>query len=191
MRTQPEKRNWKVEMRAEGGGDAPAKLVGYAAVYGQLSEPIGGMFYERIAAGAFTRALKSGPDVRLLVNHNADLILGRTRAGTLRLSEDEKGLRIENDPPDTTLGRDTLISVRRGDMDQMSFAFFVPDGGDTWTEEIIDGQLWPVRTLTDINFDDVSVVTYPAYIQTSVQVRSIPRGLDPYLAEKILEFRRK
>lgn len=146
-------------------------IIGYAAVFNSLSEDLGG-FRERIAPGAFARALKED-DVRALMNHNSDFVLGRNKSGTLTLEEDAHGLKIDCVPPDTQWARDLLVSIERKDIDQMSFGFCVrwyPDGtrGAIWGVE--DGE--DIRTLTDVELFDVSPVTYPAYPDTQVAVRS-------------------
>jgi HK97 family phage prohead protease len=108
--------------------------------------------------------------VRALWNHNPDYVLGRNRAKTLTLSEDSRGLKIEVDPPDTQFARDLMVSIERGDVSQMSFAFSVRANGQNWGKDD-DGQV--VRTLTNVRLFDVSPVTYPAYQQTDVAVRSM------------------
>ena len=124
---------------------------------------------EYIKPGAFTRAINEQHDVRALVDHDPKMILGRTKSGTLRLSQDEHGLRTEIDIPHTTVGQDTLESIRRGDLDAMSFGFVVRD--DSWEER--DGKT--VREIRDLDLFDVSVVSFPAYEDTSVAVRSLKR----------------
>lgn len=155
-----------VELRVSDEGDAP-KIVGHAAVFDELSEPIGFTFpfRERIQRGAFRQSIGED-DVRALWNHNPDWVLGRNRAGTLRMREDDKGLAVEIDPPDTQWARDLLTSIRRGDVNQMSFGFQVID--DDWATE--NGE--SIRTLKKVRLFDVSVVTYPAYPQTDAAVRS-------------------
>jgi HK97 family phage prohead protease len=185
MKPELEKRCFKVELRADAENAAP-RITGYAAIYDSPSELLAGSFYERIARGTFDRALERTPDVRLLVNHDPSLILARTKSGTLRLAADDRGLKIEADPPDTQLGRDTLTQLRRGDLDQMSFGFFVRK--DAWTEEDVNGRRVPVRTLHDVELDDVSIVTYPAYKATSVEARKTCRNLPLSIARKILEL---
>lgn len=152
-----------LEIRAA-DGDAPPVIFGYAAVFNQLSENLGG-FRERIAPGAFTKALSD--DVRALFNHDPNIVLGRTRSKTLRLSEDKKGLAIEIDPPSTPAALALMESMRRGDVTQMSFGFQTVK--DSW--EVVDGE--PVRTLIEARLFDVSPVTYPAYPQTEVALRSL------------------
>lgn len=150
------------EVRQE--GDAAPVLVGYAAVFDELSEEMWG-FQERIAPGAFAKSL--GGDVRALFNHDPNLILGRTRSKTLRIKEDQRGLLVEIDPPDTQLARDLVVSMRRGDVDQMSFGFRTKK--DSWDE--VNGKV--IRTLIDVELFDVSPVTFPAYPQTDIAVRSL------------------
>lgn len=155
-----------LEMRAEGDGRT---FTGYAALFNADSEPMGG-FTERIAPGAFTRSLKShGWDVKLLANHDPGRVLGSTRAKTLRLVEDERGLRVEATLPDNTDGRDIAESIRRGDVDAMSFGFTTQPQGDTWSA---DGK---IRTLTDVKLYEVSIVAWPAYPSTAgtTSVRSL------------------
>jgi HK97 family phage prohead protease len=109
-----------VETRAE--ADART-LVGYAAVFNSDAD-IGGYWVERIMPGAFTASLKTA-DVRALINHDTGRVIGRVQAGTLRLAEDDKGLRVEIDVPNTTDGNDLWELVSRGDISGMSFGFCV------------------------------------------------------------------
>ena len=139
------------------------RIEGYAAVFDQLSDNLGG-FREKIRQGTFSRAIREGQDVRALVDHDASKLLGRTTAGTLRLNEDSHGLEFSVSVPNTTVGNDALVSVARGDMNQASFGFRVKQ--DTWSNN------HSVRELLDVDLFDVSVVTYPAYPQTSVSVRT-------------------
>lgn len=120
---------------------------------------------ERIAPGAFSRALSEGHDVIACFNHNADQILGRT-PDTLRLSADERGLTYEVDLPDTSLGRDVKTLIGRGDLRGSSFAF--RPTRKRWTR---DGDL-DVLLIEDLDLSDVSVVTRPAYRGTAVSLRS-------------------
>jgi len=160
-----------IELRAGEPGEDP-KIEGIAAVYNQPTRISTGFgdFTEVIEPGFFENAL--GDDVRALWNHNTDIVLGRTKSGTLKLNDKREGLGVEIDPPDTQAGKDAVISIRRGDVDQMSFAFSVKSGWDEWKEGE-DGKM--VRTLKRgacKQLYDVSPVSFPAYPQTSVAVRS-------------------
>lgn len=145
----------------------PPLLRGHAAVFGQLSEDLGG-FREQIAPGAFRDAIETD-DVRALFNHDANYVLGRNRSGTLRLAEDARGLAIEIDPPDTQTIRDLVIApIERGDVTQMSFGFSVRPNGQDWAKND-EGQT--IRTLKKVRLYDVSPVTFPAYPQTDIAAR--------------------
>lgn len=159
-----ERRAFGVELRVAKQEGKPGTLQGHAAVFNTLSQDLGG-FREKIAPGAFQGTLDR--DVRALFNHEACLILGRTTSGTLRLKEDETGLMIENDLPDTTYARDLEESISRGDITQMSFGFRTIR--DNW-ENIGGGA---IRTLLEVELVDVSPVTYPAYVETDVAVRAM------------------
>ena len=142
---------------------------GYAAMFDSPSQPL--PFTEKIAPGAFTRSLKSRNDIKLLWNHSAGEVLGSTRAGTLKLTEDERGLKVWAMLPNTTTGRDTSELIRRGDVDSMSFGFSVPRDGDSWSE---DGS---ERTLREVRLHEVSIVAFPAYTATAgtTAVRGLER----------------
>jgi HK97 family phage prohead protease len=154
----------------ERSGSAP-KIRGLAAVYNSRSKDLGG-FREVIEPGAFDHLLaRQRPklDVVGLFNHDASAVLGRTTSGTLRLWSDDRGLRYEIDPPDTTLGRDVLTLLRRGDLTGSSFAFTVDKDGERY-EDTEDG---PIRYISRASgLFDVSPVTSPAYEATSASVRS-------------------
>ncbi len=154
----------QIERRAPVEGQ-PRQIVGYAAVFNSDAR-IGDYFIERIAPGAFAAAI-ARDDVRCLFNHSDNLVLGRTASGTLRLSEDEKGLRYEVDTPDTAWARDLVTLIDRGDVSQSSFAFRATR--QEWDDT---GEL-PVRTILEVELLDVSPVTYPAYDDTQVGVRCL------------------
>ncbi len=142
------------------------RLTGYAVVFNKRSEDLGWMV-EQIAPEAVDRAISEGQDIRALVDHDPSKILGRTKAGTLTLKKDAYGLRVSIDPPKTTAARDIIESVNRGDVSGMSFAFEAL--ADSWDEK----QKPPLRTVSDMNMRDVSIVTFPAYPQTDVALRSL------------------
>lgn len=155
-----------VELRsAPEGSKSPGTVLGYAAVFGSFSEDLG-YFREKIATGAFSGCLSQ--DVRALANHDPSQLLGRNKASTLRMIQDELGLKVEIDLPDTSVGRDTAESIRRGDMDGMSFSFTTDI--DQWD---YSGDT-PIRTLIRVrSLYDVGPVTYPAYTDTSAAMRSL------------------
>ncbi len=167
MKPDIERRSWNtVELRAEPpeGGGLPV-IVGRAAVFNALSEDLGG-FRERIAPGAFAATIAEN-DIRALINHRSDHVLGRNRAGTLTLAEDEEGLSVRITPPETSYARDLATSISRGDISGMSFGFRTLT--DEWNVE--EGE--PVRTLKAVRLFDVSAVTFPAYPQTEVALRAL------------------
>lgn len=132
----------------------------------------GRAFRERFVATAFDRWLSGSPDVSALWNHNADMPLGRTGNGTMRLRKAMDGIRFELEPPDTTWGKDALISIQRQDIRGVSFLFAAArEGGDTWERPGADGVAQ--RTVTDADFFEISPVTFPAYAATNVGVRSV------------------
>ena len=154
----PERRSAPIEVRAKG-----RRLEGYAALYN--TETRIGSFRETIRAGAFAGSLKD--DVLALVDHDPGRMLARTRSGTLRLSEDTRGLAFDLDVPATTLGNDMLALAERGDLGGMSFAF-------TATAEEWRGDLRELRAVT---LHEVSVVqAWPAYKGTVVNARSMAQG---------------
>jgi hypothetical protein len=181
----------RVEVRANGEGSAPT-IRGHAAVYRQwyvMYDSPDLMIRETIAPGAFDNALRENQDVRALFNHDPSLILGRTKAGTLRLSLDQTGLVYEVDPPDTQAGRDVMTSLRRGDVDGSSFGFTLRNGGYVITHrDDANGKRIVDRELRDLNIFDVSPVTYPAYVGTDSEARSLG-GLGDFI-ESIKEENR-
>lgn len=175
-----ERRVITTEFRTVKASGKPTRLVGYGAVFNSDSEDLGG-FVEQIAPGAFTEVLASNPDCRCLLNHDPSAILGRTKSGTLVLRQDSIGLHYDCLMPDTTLGRDLLVSAERGDITQSSFGFRVGEEDDdeewydrngrrvaNWSFEGIRRVIKRVAELFD-----VSPVTYPAYTASSVEARSL------------------
>jgi HK97 family phage prohead protease len=142
------------------------RVSGYAAVFGEETN-IGGMFTEVIDRGAFANALQRQDDVVFLVNHDG-LPLARTRSGTLRLTEDERGLYMETELDGTDPDVRAIVpKMKRGDLDKMSFAF-VPKRQD-WDDS---GEI-PKRTIQDLELHDVAIVTTPAYDGTEIGLRSL------------------
>lgn len=151
-----------VELRDDTGGPV---VVGYAAVFDTptIVRAPGWQFREVVERGAFSKTLREA-DVRLLFNHNPDWVLGRTASGTLTLQEDAVGLRVEAVLPDTSYARDLLALIDRADVSQMSFAFEAVR--DKWDDDADP----PLRRLQEVRLWDVSIVTYPAYPDTTVTI---------------------
>jgi len=144
----------------DGGG----KLRGHAAVFDKWTDL--GYLKEKVAKGAFATTIQED-DIRALWNHDPNYILGRNRAGTLFLEEDDKGLAIDITPPDTSYAKDLMVSIRRKDVTQMSFGF-----------EIVKEDLNHERNeriIQEVILWDVSPVTFPAYPETDIYVRKFLR----------------
>lgn len=151
-------------------GGKPPVIAGYAAVFYDPADAgteyqIYDDLVERIMPGAFDRALRED-DVRGLYNHDDNLPLGRTGAGTMRLSVDDRGLRYEIDPPDTQAARDLLVSLGRGDVTGSSFSFLPRDTTTRRVEKLY------VLERNDVRLFDVGPVVFPAYAGTEAGVRS-------------------
>lgn len=154
-----------VEERADGEAQ---KLVGYAAVFDQETD-IGGYFREVVRCGAFSEALNRD-DIHALFNHDYGNVIGRKKAGTLTVTEDDHGLRVEITPPNTQLARDLIENIRAGNIDQMSFAFSMDGGKQTWDET---GDM-PLRSIEKVgSLHEVSVVPRGAYPTTEIGLRSL------------------
>lgn len=151
--------------------ESTGRFVGHAAVFNErtaIGDPNDWGFWEQISPRAFDRALSEQHDVRFLVDHDPSRLLARTASGTMQLSKDKRGLRVEADIADTTIGKDVKVLLDRGDLSQMSFAFTVED--DEWKRQKDGTQL---RTIEDLDLFDVSVVTFPAYESTDASLRSM------------------
>lgn len=150
--------------------NSAGSFTGHAAVYGQrtaIGDPKRYGFWEQIEKGAFDRALAEDQDVRFLVDHDPSRVLARTASGTLNLSSDKRGLLVQADIADTSVGRDLRVLLERGDVSQMSFGFVVTT--DEWATQKDGSEL---RTIKDVDLFDVSAVTFPAYPQTDAAVRA-------------------
>lgn len=167
----------QVEVRASAENEKP-RIRGYAAKFNVESENLGSesyQFREIIEPGAFSDVLND--DVRALLNHDPNFILARSKAGegTLRIGQDDVGLWYEFEAPDTQAGRDLMESIRRGDIDQSSFSFTVQRDGQKWEEKQEgEGPTFIKRTIMKVaRLFDVSPVTYPAYPDATVALRSL------------------
>jgi len=180
---------YKLEMRAARDGlrvSTSGKLVGYAAVFNHESKDLGN-FTESIKPGAFSRSLENPQDILALYDHDQRSVLGRVGAGTLGLREDERGLYFEIDLPLTSVGKDLGVLVDRGDVHGASFAFTVPDGGESWRD--LNGK--PHRELLDVTLHEITVTSNPAYADTEVSKRfssSVDTSSNPYLPHVRLAY---
>lgn len=173
-KTAVESRAIVADIETRASEDGKKTIYGYAAVFNSPAD-IGGMWVETIAPGAFTESI--GGDVFALYAHDSDDVLGRTKSGSLRLSEDAHGLKFELDPPDTQLARDLMVLIERGDVTGMSIGFVARK--DIWDETVEP----PQRTLAVVDLREISITAFPAYPTTEVGVRS----LDKWRAEKAPE----
>ena len=165
------------EVRAEGDG---MTFTGYASVFNSASEDLGG-FIEYVAPGAFKRSLQSRNEVKLLWNHDSGEPLASLRGGTMQLVEDNRGLKVTAQLPNTTRGRDVAELLRTNVINTMSFGFNVIR--DSWSS---DGK---TRTLESVRLFEVSVVSFAAYPSTTAQVRSGNPTINPdQLADALLKL---
>jgi len=174
---------FRLEKRAD-GVDLPV-LVGYAAKFNIMTDL--GWFTESVAPGAFAETIARPDDIRALFNHEPNFVLGRNKAKTLELLEDNVGLVSRIYPPDTSLGRDLVKSIERGDITQMSFGFWVESEQSRFEE----GKK-PHYTLIKVRLFDVSPVTFPAYEDTEIDVkRAVRHRLEDLNIRAKAEFDRR
>jgi len=164
------------------GEPKPIVLSGYAAVFDEptvlaANDEKLGRIIEVIRPGAFSRAIRENQDVRALVDHNPTLLLGRTRSGTLKIWEDDKGLAFEVTLPNTQVARDLAENVRLGNASQCSFSFSPAPNGETSRTVLEGGTRVTYIELTDVDLFDVSTVTYPAYAGTTVSIEARCRAI--------------
>jgi HK97 family phage prohead protease len=160
------------EMEYREEEDKPV-LSGYVVRFNKLSEEMWG-FREQVAPGAFLKSLNERK-VFSFWNHNSDMVLGNTENDTLKLAEDERGLRFELMLPDTTAGKDARTLIKRGDVKGMSFGFRTVK--DQWDESDPKAV---IRTLQEVRLYEVSPTAMPAYPQSSVAARSMEDIKDSY-----------
>lgn len=155
-----------MEIRAEGDG---LTFRGYAAVFNSDSEPL--PFVERIRPGAFRKSLGEKRSIKMFHNHNSDIVLASTKARTLVLSEDERGLLAEATLPDNYWGHYVRDAVKRGDIESMSFGFQTVK--DAWSKDGNERELIEARL-----FEVSDVSGWPAYPATSASVREMAEAID-------------
>lgn len=168
MNLQLERRTFRgLEVRKAATDAHIGTLVGYAAVWESESRDFGG-WKEVLKPGVFTRSLKEKPDVFALYQHDPEKVLARTGAGTLRLEEDQRGLRVEMDLIDTQLNRDVLAQVRSGNVDAMSFGMPAKSVKASWENKAG----YALRSVKEAELVEVSIVTIPAYEATEIAARA-------------------
>lgn len=165
MTTEMLERLWAANLEVRAAEGRRPTLVGYAALFNVETERFDD-FFEKIAPGSFTRTLKENPDVFAFAQHDQSRVIGRTKAGTLELREDKKGLLATITPPNTTLGNDIIEDVRSGNIDGLSIGFLAVKASFE-----IDGRR-EIRTLEDVDLVEISVVTMPQFEDATVSVRS-------------------
>lgn len=160
-----------VTVRAKGGAELPT-IEGHGALFNDETV-IGSWFRERILPGAFKDSLKSD-DIRVAFNHDPNQILGRTSAKTATVEEDDKGLVYKAEPPDTTFGRDVVVSIKRGDITGSSFQFAVEQSDDEeWDYSETKKGMLPLRTIKKARLYETGPVAFPAYENTTVSARAM------------------
>lgn len=161
----------KLEVRNNNENE-PITLRGLAIPYNKMSEDMG--FREVIASGACSRALSKSPDLLALYEHDYSNLLARTSNDSLKVIETERGLEVEIELPETSLGKDIAVLTNRGTLSKMSFGFSTGYESTEWTE-MDDGT--DLRTINHIdNLYEVSIVSNPAYADTDVAMRSLKDG---------------
>ena len=168
--------------KAQNGRSDNYTLRGHAALFNSLSDDLGG-FKEILEPRAFRQALRGGPDVRLLLNHDANRVLARTTAKvdgkpSLELREDKDGLHVWAVIQPRTWVDDLAVEMSAGLIDQMSFAFDIREGGDDWAVAEDGTVVRTIRADGVENLYDVSVVTFPAYTQTEVAMRELRQAVE-------------
>lgn len=172
-----ERRFTLMTVEYRGGDDAP-RIGGYAAMFSRVSRNLGG-FVEVVERSFFNKSRGDGwPDVMCRYNHDDNMLLGTTGAGTLRLNLDDTGLDYNVNPPQSRA--DVVELVQRGDVRKSSFAFRVPNGGEEWG---LSDQGYPMRHLLTGQLIDVAPVNAPAYLDTTAAMRSLAQAKDASVEE--------
>jgi HK97 family phage prohead protease len=159
-----------LELRSAAADGDGSTASGYAAVFNSKTD-VGGYFTETISPGAFKSSLQTR-DVIAVHSHDTGRVVGRLKAGTLSLREDDKGLAFENPLPDTTDGRDLVVQIGRGDIAGMSFAFRAAK--QEW-DETVDP---PHRTIIEAELYEITYTPFPQYPDTDVALRSLEGARD-------------
>jgi len=158
------------ELRLETRADKMPKIMGLAAVFNDIGQPVVGVPFLQVTMlpGAFKKTLRRGDEVVALFDHDFGNVIGRRSAGSLKLEETSRGLRVEIDPPDTTVARDLITNIRAGNLKGMSIGFVVPNGG---SKLIIDEET-ELRVISEVDLFEVSVVAMPVFEATTVNLNA-------------------
>lgn len=158
------------ELRLETREHKMPKIIGLASVFNDLGQPIIGFpeFKEKVLPGAFKKTLARGDEVVALFDHDFGQVIGRRSAGTLKMEETSRGLRVSIDPPDTTLARDLITNIKAGNLKGMSIGFTIPNGGSRF---IIEDET-ELREISEIDLFEVSVVAMPVFDATTVNLNA-------------------
>lgn len=176
-----ERRFSSEQVRVESRADGKKGIVGRGIVYYDgtpatefvLWDDQYGRAVERIMPGAADKALARPDDIRGLFNHDPSQVLGRNKAGTMKLSSDSAGVNYDIEAGDTSVARDVMAHIERGDVSGSSFSFNIPPAGQVWTSKADEsGRSMDTREITDLELFDLGPVTFPAYLATTAGVRA-------------------
>ncbi len=158
-----------LEVRAEGEGK-PKQIIGYGIVYNRETH-LWGDLYEIIRPGAASEFLKTNPDIKCALNHlPSSYLFGRTKSGTMKVEEDERGVKYTVTPPDAQWARDAMASIERGDITGSSFTFSVKPQDEKVTERDDGTFLREIFKFSRIG--EMGPVTDPAYVDTTAEARA-------------------
>lgn len=163
-------------------------IKGYVVKFNDRSSLLYDEWYERVAKGAFAKSLEQNT-IKALWNHNSDIVLGSTKSQTLKLIEDDIGLRFDLELPNSNQAKDIYESIKRGDVDGVSFGFYIRENGDKW-EYLKDEDVYE-RTLLDIDLIEISPTPFPAYPTSEVGKRSLEAHNLKTKEERVLEELKK
>lgn len=176
-----------LSIREDANPDVMA-IKGYVVKFNERSSLLYDEWYERVAKGAFAKSLQQNT-IKALWNHNSDIVLGSTKSNTLKLIEDDVGLRFDLELPNSSQAKDIYESIKRGDVDGVSFGFYIRENGDKW-EYLKEEDVYE-RTLLDIDLIEISPTPFPAYPTSEVGKRSLEENNLKTREERVLEELKK
>lgn len=177
-----------MSLEVRNSSDDVMAIKGYVVKFNDRSQLLYDEWYERVAKGAFAKSLEQNT-IKALWNHNSDIVLGSTKSRTLQLVEDDIGLRFELELPNSSQAKDIYESIKRGDVDGVSFGFYVRENGDKW-EYLKEEDIYE-RTLLDIDLIEISPTPFPAYPTSEVGKRSLEAHNLKSKEERVLEELKK